>query len=129
MDNLAVGGAIGLSLYSYKEDDSDYKYVSNEITLEPAARYYLPQNIFFQARFIIGTNTDKDVEGSVTDKDTYTVSGFSLSAGYAYFLTDNIAVEPMLGFDSKGYKNNSTDRKFVDAGLFIRVGFQIYLKK
>ncbi|MDH4092776.1 MAG: autotransporter outer membrane beta-barrel domain-containing protein [Cyclobacteriaceae bacterium] len=128
IDNLAVGGAIGLSTYTYKEDDSDYKYVSNELTIEPMARYYLPQGIFFQGMFILGSSSDKSTNNGNTNKDKYAVSGFALSAGYAYFLMDNVTVEPQLGYRSKGYKDKSNDVKDVDAGLFIRIGFQIYFR-
>jgi hypothetical protein len=129
IDNLAVGGALGFSTYTYNEEGDDYKYVSNEITIEPMVRYYLAQGIFFQGRFILGTSTDKTTEDGTTDKDPYTVSGFSLAAGYAYFLGDHVAIEPQLGYQSLGYKHKDTDVKFNDAGIYVRVGLQIYLRK
>ena len=129
IDNLAVGAALGFSSSTYKEDGTDYKETTTEFTFEPMARYYLPQNVFFQGRGILGNATDKEVDGGTTDKDKYGVSGFSLGAGYAYFLGENVAVEPLIGYESKGYKNKDTDVRFVEGGLFIRIGFQIYLRK
>jgi hypothetical protein len=128
INNLAVGGALGFSSSTYKEDD-DYKYVSTEITIEPMARYYLPQNIFFQARGILGSSTDKEDDAGTIDKDKYGVTGFSLGVGYAYFLGENVAVEPLVGYESKGYKHKDTDVKYVYGGMFLSIGFQIYLRK
>jgi outer membrane protein len=129
INNLAVGGALGFSTESYKEDDSDYKSVDNEITIQPVARYYLSQGIFFQGNFIVGSAKNKVTDNGDTDETKYNVSGWSLSAGYAYFLNDHVAIEPQLGYSGKGYKNKENDVKYVDNGLYIRVGFQIYLGK
>ncbi len=129
INNLAVGGALGFSTESYKEDDSDYKSVDNEITIQPLVRYYLSQGIFFQGNFIVGSAKSKVTDNGDTDETKYNVSGWSLSAGYAYFLNDHVAIEPQLGYAGKGYKNKQNDVKYVDNGLYIRVGFQIYLGK
>ena len=129
IDNLAVGGALGFSTDTYKEDDSDYKSVDNEITIQPVVRYYLSQGIFFQGNFIVGSAKSKVTEDGTTDETKYNVSGWSLSAGYAFFLNDHVAIEPRLGYSGKGYKNKENDVKSVDNGLYIRVGFQIYLTK
>lgn len=129
INNLAVGGAFGFSTESYKEDDSDYKSVDNEITIQPVARYYLSQGIFFQGNFIVGSAKNKVTDNGDTDETKYSVSGWSLSAGYAYFLNDHVAIEPQLGYSGKGYKNKENDIKYADNGLYIRVGFQIYLRK
>jgi hypothetical protein len=48
IDQLAVGGGIGISTNSYKEDDTDFKSVTHEFTIQPMARYYLQPGIFFQ---------------------------------------------------------------------------------
>ena len=129
IDNLAVGGALGLSTSVYKQDDNDYKYVTNEITIQPTARYYIDPGIFFQGRFILGSSKSKETDDGDVDEAKYNVTGWSLAAGYAYFLNDVVAIEPLIGFGGKGYKNKDSDVKTVDTGLFIQVGFQIYLKK
>ena len=94
IDNLAVGGAFGFSTDSYKEDDSDYKSVDNEITIQPLVRYYLAQRIFFQGNFIVGSAKNKVTDNGSTNETKYNVSGWSLSAGYAFFLNDHVAIEP-----------------------------------
>ena len=129
IDNLAVGATLGFSTDTWKEDDSDYKTVDNEISIQPFARYYLPQRVFFQGNFIAGSAKNKITDNGTTDETKYGVSGWSLSAGYAFLLNDHVAIEPQLGYSNKGYKNKENDVKSLDNGLFIRVGFQIYLGK
>jgi len=129
IDNLAVGAGLGFSTSSYKEDDSDYKSVSNEITIQPVVRYYLEQGVFFQGNFIVGSAKDKETDNGTTNETKYGVSGWSLSAGYAYFLNDFVAIEPQVGYSAKGYKDKDSEVKYLDSGLYLRVGFQIYLGK
>ena len=129
INNLAVGGGIGISTSSFKEDDTDFKSVTHEFTIQPMARYYLEPGIFFQGKLMFGGATDKDTENGETDKTEYAVNGWSLSAGYAIFLNNVVAIEPQLGYGGKGYRNKDTEVKSVDSGIFLRVGFQIYLRK
>lgn len=129
INNLAIGGTFGFSTESYKEDGSDYKSVDNEITIQPFVRYYLPQRVFFQGNFIAGNAKNKITNNGNTDETKYGVSGWSLSAGYAFLLNDHVAIEPQLGYSGKGYRNKENDVKYLDNGLYIRVGFQIYLGK
>jgi len=131
IDNLAIGGGMGLSTGSTKADDSSFKSTSHEVTIEPMARYYFQKGIFLQGKFIFGNARTKETNdgGSNTDITMYNVSGWSMSAGYAYFINNHVAIEPQLGYGAKGYKNRESDNKSVDGGLFLRVGFQIYLRK
>lgn len=127
IDNLAVGASLDLGLSKWRDDDdSDDDYTSTSIEFRPTVRYYLPQNIFFQGQVAFGSSKDKYGSGNV-DEDKYSNSGFTLGVGYAYFLNDNIAIEPLIGYGSWGQKDKETDTKYVDNGLFLRIGFQIYL--
>lgn len=129
INNLALGGGIGVSTSSYKDDDSNDKTVTHEFTLQPMVRYYLDPGIFFQGKVMFGGAKDKVTDDGGTDEYNYAVNGWSLSAGYAFFLNNTVAIEPQLGYGAKGYRNKDTDVKSVDSGLFLRVGFQIYLRK
>lgn len=125
INNLAVGAAVDLSLYKWTDEfDNDDDYTQTSIALQPFVRYYLPQGIFFQAQAGIGTSKSKF--GNNNDSK-YNTSSFALSAGYALFLTDNVSVEPILGFRIAGEKDKDSDVKNIDSGIFLRVGFQIYL--
>lgn len=127
IDNLAVGASLDLGLSKWNDqDDSDNDYSSTSIEFTPTVRYYLPQNIFFQGQVGFGTSKDKYGSGNV-DEDKYSNLSWALAVGYAYFLNDNVAVEPMVGYGSTAQKNKDTDVKYVDNGLFLRVGLQVYL--
>jgi hypothetical protein len=128
IDNLAVGAALDLGLSKYKSEDGDYESTSTSIEFQPMVRYYLPQGIFFQGQFGFGTGKDK-VDNGNTDDDKYNITSWGLSAGYAYFLADNVAIEPQLGYGGTGYKDKDSSGKSIVNGLFIRVGLQVYLGK
>lgn len=129
INNLAVGGGLGVSTSAYKEDDTNLKSVTNEFTVQPMARYYLDQGVFFQGKLMFGGAKDKTTNNGNTNTTEYGVTGWSIAAGYAFFLNDVVAIEPQLGYGGKGYRNKDTEVKTVDSGLFLRVGFQIYLRK
>ena len=129
IDNLAVGGILTVETASTKSEGSDNKYSSTTTLISPFVRYYLSQGIFFQGRFDVGSEKTKSKTASTTTTTTYSASGFALGAGYAWFLTDNVALEPQVGYRSYTLKNKSTDGKNSDGGIYILVGFQIYLGK
>jgi outer membrane protein len=126
IDNLAIGAGLNVSLSKYKADNSDYESTGTVFVFEPMVRYYLPQGIFFQGQFGIGTGKYKD-NGNGIDEDKFTRTSFALGAGYAIFLNDNIAIEPIIGYGSTGDKDKDSKVKDVDNGIFIRVGIQAYL--
>ena len=129
INNLALGGGLGMSTSAYNDDDSDYKDVTNEFTIQPMARFYVDPGIFFQGKLMFGGAKSKVTNNGDTDITDYAVNGWSLSAGYAYLLNNVVAIEPQIGYGAKGYRNKDSDVRSVDGGIFLRVGFQIYLRK
>lgn len=130
IDNVAVGGMLNLSTWSRKGDgDDDSKQSQTEFTLTPFGRYYLDQGIFFQGQVGFGSRTDKyKLDNSNTTVSTkYGVLNWAIGAGYAYFLNDNVAVEPIVGFTSSSYKNKDADVKSIESGIFLRIALQVYL--
>lgn len=130
IDNVAVGASLNLSTSSTKGDGTDNsKTTSTNFTLTPMARYYLDQGIFFHGQVGFGSASTKyKATGSNTTTTTkYGVFNWAVAAGYAYFLNDYVAVEPMVGYSSDSFKNKDADVKGIDSGIFIRVGLQIYL--
>jgi hypothetical protein len=131
IDHLAVGAGVGLSLYSEKIDDSDNKYSQTEIMLSPFVRYYFDPGFFVEGKVGLGVANSKNEFGGDVDKDKYALGQLALGAGYAIFLNDNVALEPMIGFQSMSQKvktSGEPEVKYIDSGLFLRVGFQIYLR-
>jgi outer membrane protein len=129
IDNLAVGATLDFGLSKWNDEvDSDDDVSSTSIEFTPTVRYYLPQNIFFQGQVGFGAAKYKYGSGTV-DEEKYNTLSFALAAGYAYFLTDNVAVEPMIGYGSYREKDKDSDVKNINNGLFLRVGLQVYLGK
>jgi len=131
IDNLAVGGALNVNTTTKKYEGSDDKETDNELTLSPFVRYYLPQNIFFEGNFGFGTGKNKSEDGAVSVETKYNVTRWALGVGYAAFINDNVAIEPMISYGShiRTLKDSNPKAKGIDQGLTIGVGFQIYLGK
>jgi outer membrane autotransporter protein len=129
IDNLAVGAAIDFNASSTKPSGGTGKSSSTSVSLSPFVRYYLNQGIFFQGQVGFGSENSKYPSGGGTTTTTkYSTSNWSLGAGYAYFLNDFVAVEPMIGYGSNSQKTTSgPDVKYSYPGLFLKVGFQVYL--
>jgi hypothetical protein len=130
IDNLAVGASLNLGAGSTKGTGTNpSKTSSTSIGLSPFVRYYLSQGIFFQGQIGFGSEKSKDTPGGSTTTTTtkYNTSNWSLGAGYAYFLNDFVAVEPMIGYGANAQKTSNPDIKYSYPGLFIKVGFQVYL--
>jgi len=96
MDNLAVGLNIGYNSFDGNSSSS----------LGIFARYYINGGIFVGA----GYNSLSDSRGGE----------LPLELGYAYFMKDNIALEPSLNYE-KGMGNNDG---YSSIGL--NVGFSLY---
>jgi hypothetical protein len=131
IDNLAVGGALNLSASSTKFEGSSRKNSSAIFALAPFARYYLDPGIFFQAQVGFGSHTDKTTDivnnATVTRTTKGGVGLWGIGVGYAYFLTDNVAIEPLLSYQSVSAKDKDSDTKDITSGIYFNVGFQIYL--
>ncbi len=131
IDNLAVGASLGLSTSAYKSDGSSDKSNSTNVTIIPFVRYYLDPGVFFQAHVGGGSGKDKDTytAGQTTITTTTKVSllNWGVGVGYAYFLNDFVAVEPVLLYGSQTRKNKETDNKSITNGLSLSIGLQVYL--
>lgn len=127
-DAIAVGAGLNLSLSSSKYDDDD-KYNGTSISFTPFVRYYLPQRLFGQ--FELGLGSSKDKWTYVDDDDEeykYKYFFWSLGVGYAYFLNDNVAIEPMVTYNASTYTDrDDTNYKEKYGSIMLQLGFNIYL--
>jgi outer membrane protein len=127
-DAIAVGAGIDLSLSASKYDD-DEKYNGTSIFFSPFVRYYFPQKFFGQFELGIGSSKDKWTYPNEPD-DEYKSKSFlwSLGAGYAYFLNDHVAIEPMISYNSITYTDrDDTKEKDKYGNFMLQVAFSIYL--
>lgn len=126
IDKLAVGGRLSLSSTTLKDaGNSGVKSSSSGFTISPFVRYYLDPGIFFQGQVGFGTSKNKITSPPVTTETTYATSVWEVGAGYAYFLNDNVAVEPFVGYSSR--TNKDGNNKDIYNSLFLNVGLQVYL--
>lgn len=117
-DHIAAGMGLSFSTTSNKQNASSSSSNSTQFTLSPFVRYYFPQKIYLQG----GLDA-----GSVSASST-TLIGWTLLGGYPVFLNESIAVEPQIGYKALTNKIDSSN-KTTTGDFFVRVGFQIYLKK
>ncbi len=126
IDNLAIGAELGLTLSKWNsKNNNSADYTGTAVTFSPFVRYYLPMGIFFQGKFGLGTSKTS-YDDSFPDYK-YNTSNFALSAGYVIFLTDNVALEPEVGYRTTKLKADDSNTKDINSGIFMRIGFQIYL--
>jgi len=127
IDNLAVGAGLDMSISSFKADGSSNKHSTTQTTFNPFVRYYLDPGIFFQGRVGFGGATDKDTSGSTTTTTKFNVFTWDIGAGYAYFLNDYVAIEPLIKYGITTYKTKNTDAKDKNGGIGFSIGLQVYL--
>ena len=111
INNLAADVELG---FDYTKD-SDEDDAASILGLGLGVRYYLPVNVFVGAGF--------DIASFKWGSESVSGTGLTLKAGYAAFLSDNIALEPSIGYriglsdEDKGTQLN---------GLYVKVGFSIF---
>jgi len=124
IDNLAVGldASFGLGKSTTSSGTTKYTY----ILAGPFVRYYLKPGIFFQGEYQFGSEKYTiSFPPYLNQTGTETLSAWALSLGYALFLNEHVAIEPMVSYKSSIAKE--TDYKGTNAGIAIGVGLQIYL--
>lgn len=130
IDRLAVGAAFELGVANNKSKSSPSNISNTTLQLSPFVRYYLPVNVFFEGQFGLGTTKTSGKNGAGnTVEGRENVQSWSLAAGYAIMINESVAIEPMLGYGSVRYADPDADNDYrvLYPGLFLQVGFQIYL--
>lgn len=102
IDNLAVGAQLGY----FKDSEADDAGTS----LGVFGRYYI------NGKFLLGAGVNANKYGD------FSYTSIPLEAGYAAFITDNIAIEPTVT-----YEIQSGDQEGSQFG--IAVGFSLYLNR
>jgi hypothetical protein len=123
INNLA--GGLRLNLSSAKEEINDFESTATTTSIAPFVRYYfLPAaqkvNVFADASYSFGSmKFEEDGE----EEQKANVNGFTISAGPAFFLTPNTALEVTLGYNS----SKMEDAEESTGTFLFGVGFQIHL--
>jgi hypothetical protein len=98
---------------------------NSSFNLGPFVRYYLPQSIFFHAGVNFGWGKSSTKGGSLTNEGTSSEFHYRGAVGYAYFLNDYVALEPMIGYQSYGSKFNDSDVQ--QGSFYLNAAFTVYL--
>lgn len=121
-DGFAIGLDADINNTVSRDRQDNVKSTSSYFTIGPYARYYFPVNLFLEGGAGIGNG--KNFYGYGESK----VFRYSVGAGFAAFLNDNIALEPMIRYSVLNFtRSNNNDYRTKNGGLEIALGFQIYL--
>jgi len=149
---VADGLAIGLS-FSNKSESTTQEYsnsgyssldksTENTMVIAPTVRFYIGETgVWLQTAYGFGsTSTSYKSESTgnptVTVDDSNPMSIFTLGAGYAISLSDNISLNPSLGYAMSsttiedGYMNSSgnlEDLKINMSGMVFNIGIALHL--
>jgi Outer membrane protein beta-barrel domain len=118
-DNLAVGGNLGVNYSKF----GDAK--STSFNIGPFARYYFTtesQTVrpVLQANFNFLTTKQKTNNFSTTN----TGINFFVGGGAAMFISDNVSIDALAGYDRTKIENQDGR-----GGFAFNIGFQVYLLK
>jgi len=127
INNLAAGLTFDVTSSMRKPEGSSGKSGSSLTTIGPFVRYYLDQGLFFQGEIGFGGNVDKSVTGNTTTTTKYSATKWDVGVGYAYFLGDNIAIEPLVYYGMLNLKNKDTNGKYKENGLGIQLGLTAFI--
>ncbi|MCJ8166272.1 outer membrane beta-barrel protein [Pontibacter sp. E15-1] len=117
--NAAIGAEVQLGLSIY-DGGEEFRY-----GLTPFARYYFPEGAAPTHRWfaeVLAGFAGSSLEDSEDDASLSSVLG--IRAGYAHFVSDNVAIEGILGYTST---NADISVGNGSSGLNLGIGLQIYL--
>jgi hypothetical protein len=114
-DGLAIGAKVLGGLRAVSGMDNEWSY-----GITPMVRYFFPQGSSATGRFF--GQGEVGIGGSSVGSDVSFLAG--LSAGYAHFITQSVALETTLGYR---YNKANISTSTSASGLNIGLGFQIYL--
>ncbi|MHC5201660.1 hypothetical protein [Myroides sp. LJL119] len=120
-DGVAVGAQIGAGFQTVDGGKNIWNY-----SVMPFARYYFPEGSSETGRFFgqgaIGIS-GFDQKGNDKSETSF---AFGVNAGYSHFVSKNVALEGMIGYN---YSKSNLANAESQSGLGIAVGFQIFLGK
>ena len=120
--DIALGLNAALEYTSVNVDSTLYGSRTTDLLAGPFVRYYWNSGLFAELNLNAGVHT---VRGGIkTD-----IKSGALGIGYAYFLSEQISIEPLLSFDYRQNQVNvnnviSKDTQF---GPVLSIGVQAYL--
>ncbi len=118
MDNLGVG--INVTYSSTSLNNSTL----TSLAFGPWARYYVIPNAFAQSGYNMGTNKISGDFGKATTKN----SSMYLGVGYSAWLSNSVALEPMVYYNIQKEKDESNDPVRTNS-FGLNIGFQVFINR
>lgn len=120
--DIAIGLNAALEYTSVNVDSTLYGPRTTDLLAGPFVRYYWNSGLFAELNLNAGIHTERG--GLKSD-----IKSGAFGIGYAYFLSEQITIEPMLSFD---YRQNQTNinnvvTKDTQFGPILSIGIQAYL--
>ena len=126
-------GGLGLNYQRlHREFENNDESTRNLLSVEPFLRYYFDNGIFGMANVGYGWGTSKNTGNNFPETATdLRLFNWQVGVGYAIFLNDHIAIEPLVSYRSEDFtskgENSSPDVTLRESGLIIGAGFNIFL--
>jgi len=120
--DIAVGLNASLEYTSVNVDSTLYGKRSTDLLAGPFIRYYWNSGLFAEVNLNAGI---RSVKGEVKSD----IKSGAIGLGYAFFLSEQITIEPLLSFDYRQNQvtiNNVTS-KDTQFGPILSIGVQAYL--
>jgi len=153
MDGLAVGLSVlyksesQTSESSYSGYSSSYQETESTMMIAPTVRYYFGESgVWLQTAYGFGSMSESEKDEStgnptVTEEYSNPMSSLMFGAGYAIALSDNISLNPSVGYamssvtieDGYGTYNQTTgnttyqDLKIKMSGMTFNIGIALHL--
>lgn len=120
-DALALGLNLNVNTNTEKNKDNGIRSTNSSHTFGVFGRYYFPQKLFLEGEIGLGRQSynGEDFQNKIF--------AYSLGVGYAAFLNDHVALEPMIRYQGTHY-TNSRDNRYGDkyGALRLGLGLQVY---
>jgi len=143
IDNFVLGLAINVSTNKTKAISGSNESHSNDLTIGPFVRYYfLPQDKLkpmAEISFGAGGSKDKSTGSGYNSESKYGIFQYSIGAGASYFVSDHIAFDLLIDYNSSKYKlksessssgaksTTSTDSSDKYTGIGVNIGVVVVL--
>lgn len=121
---LLTDFSIKSSKYSNTLNDNKSTEISNNYYFGPFLRFYTKPGIFFEEVFALGFG---QIGFNDNPEKTQNYS-FSTGIGYSLFITNSIALEPLIKYKyEKTYWDSEDVIEAINSGIYFSIGLQFYL--
>ena len=129
IDGLAVGLNLSIQRSHFESDQGSFESTSSGFSVGPIVKYYLENGIFGMGTIGFGTGSTEFESGGTENESKDRLFNWQVGAGYAIFLNDHVAIEPMISYGSLRVEDRDSDIDVanISRSFTIGAGFTIFL--